>query len=72
MADLRARSLREPLSSKEEEKTEDPLIGSCADVGFALESHRGIDEKFSDSGQSALKAVVEKEIEKGIVVVSVF
>jgi hypothetical protein len=39
--------------------------------GFALESHHDIDEKFGDSGESALKAVVEKEIEKGIVVASV-
>jgi hypothetical protein len=41
-------------------------------VGFAFEQHGGVHEDFSDSGESVLKAVVEKKIDERILVGSVF
>ena len=35
-------------------------------MGFAFEQHGGVDEDFSDSGQSVLKTVIEKKIEERI------
>jgi hypothetical protein len=35
-------------------------------VGLAFEQHGGVDEDFSDSGQSVLEAFIQKEIEEGI------
>ena len=35
-------------------------------MGLAFEQHGGVDEDFSDSGQSVLETFIQKEIEEGI------
>ena len=42
------------------------LIWGGSDVGFAFESHGCVHEKFGDSGEGVLKAVVAKEIDEWI------
>jgi hypothetical protein len=38
------------------------LVRSGSNMGFAFEQHGGVDEDFSDSGQSVLKTVIEPEL----------